>query len=215
MPGQREERRGCLGSPQPAAMNVLSYQKAISEDWFTSSTSFVANALKSPIDTPAKLKDSITLRGLLLANHFGMVKIPKKCEQCNGAATLKIRYEDDKPQPRCRWECESGGHKHDHLQEPMSGYGPFESVSPALWPAVIHLIILLRINERWSLIEQEMKDGYGLEDKHTLRDWRYCYQADLKQSLLKDDSMVIGGPNITVVFDETFIRVHKGIHTGA
>ena len=215
MPGQRADRRGCLGSAPPAAMDVLSYQKAITEDWFTSTTSFVSNALKLPIKTPAVLKESITLRGVLLANHFGMVKVPKKCGQCNGVPTLKIRCRDDKPQPHCKWECKSGGHKNDHLQETISGYGPLEGVTPALWPAVIHLIILLRINERWSLIEKEMKDGYGLDDDHTLRDWRYRYQAYLKQSLLKDDSMVIGGPNITVVFDETAIGVHKGIHTGA
>lgn len=113
------------------------------------------------------------------------------------------------------WHCSKGGHKHGHIEEHVCGLGVLEGTTPALWPAIMHLIILLRTNERWSLIEHELKEAYGIDDHHTLRTWRYRYQTYLKEGLLKKGALKVGGNGVTVVFDETIVGVHKGVHTGS
>ena len=212
---QRADERGVLGGvPLAMPMTVGQYQKAICEEWFASTSSFVASALLSPVSFPTHFPDSIGARGILLANNFGLVLSCNKCPKCNGAATLLSRPRVDRPFPRFTWECTSGGHKHDHLQEAVRGVGLFAKLPITSWAPMMHFILMLRRSDRYTSIVSEMQTAYGITNHHTLNHWRVLYQSDLKTCVEAENALVIGGSGETVVFDETLLGVHKGVQSG-
>lgn len=80
---------------------------------------------------------------------------------------------------------------------------------------MLHVILLLKRNDRWVNIEKEMAEAYGLMDRKNLREWRYAFQDALATALHILGCMRIGGPKEVVVFDETIIGLHKAVRTGA
>ena len=215
MPGQRADRRGVVGGRQDIVMALAQYQTAICEEWFTTTSAFLTQAMLSPVSFPPRLVDSTSLRGVLLANHFGLVHKPSRCSKCGGNVRFSMSMSEGTAQPRMRWYCASGGRKHGHTDEAVRGLGVLANTSTQLWPAVFHFILLMRKNERWSLVEQEIEDAYGLANNHTLHDWKHRFQWHLKARLIKDNAMVIGGPGSVVVWDETIVGVHRGVNTGS
>ena len=53
MPGQPLGKRGVVGDGAAPAMSLETYQKAICDEWFTSSAMFIAKAMLTPVVSPA------------------------------------------------------------------------------------------------------------------------------------------------------------------
>ena len=96
--------------------------------------------------------------------------------------------------PLFRWRCVSGGRKHGHLDESAKGIGLFGAVTPGSWPALLHLIVMLRRNDRLVSIASDLKDAFNIHGKHTLQDWRRGYQAALRDGLVAKGALAEGGP---------------------
>lgn len=90
-----------------------------------------------------------------------------KCP-CGGDALRRCRRRDEKVQLTWEWECKQGGHKSGDIHEALRGIGILERVTVANWAAGFHIITLLRCNQRWGLLEREMKDAYGIDNHDTL-----------------------------------------------
>ena len=146
--------------------------------------------------------------------HFRFVDAYKACPKCGADAKLVGRERGaGRPQPEWSWECAAGGHKNGHLREPVRGIGLFRDMNVTSWPAFLHLIVTMRNNYGWVLVENEMRDAYGISNKHTLVEWRRTYQRSLRDALMMSGGLIIGGPGVTVVFGETIVGVHKGVNT--
>ena len=83
-------RRGVLGGTPPTAVTPAQYVRQIDASWFSSSTAFIARALKVPLVLPARITDSLLLRGDLLLNHYGLLETHGRCPSKGCTGTLKL-----------------------------------------------------------------------------------------------------------------------------
>jgi hypothetical protein len=215
MGGQRAGRRGVPGCDRAEEpMNIQTYQKSIKEEWFSCTTAFVALAVPSPVVFPTSFADSLSARAILLCNYFGLVESHKKC-QCSRTVSLVCRKRSDAEDFRFLRECSAGGHKAGHMQEGVKGIGIFEKIPVASWFPMLHMILMLKRSDRLVNIEKEIEEAYGICHRTTLREWRHMYQDALYFALDMCNGLQIGGKGEVVVFDETLVGLHKGIHSGA
>lgn len=70
----------------------------------------------------------------------------------------------------------------------------------------LHLMNMLRLQESWKKIQNELEAAYGVTKK-CLLPWRLLYQGALGSELSTGGPFMVGGPNCTVVCDETVVGV--------
>ena len=102
-----------------------------------SSAAVLCFAMKMPFIETADIRDTITTRGILLAMHFGLVYVWKRCPKCKNTIKLRIVPRDDCAGVRAVWMCPFGGHKGDHLREIVASKGPLAEISAAYWAAFL------------------------------------------------------------------------------
>ncbi len=191
-------QRGIFGNGTQPAMTLSEYQRSINEEWFASTTAFVAKALVSPVEFPDHFPDSVTARGILLVCHFQLAVVPV-CPTCKCCGRLHARRRDGRA-PCFRWHCPNSGRRDGHIDQDIAGIGIFSNVTVHIWAALLHLIVMLRGGMRWCNMETEIMDGFDIRDKHTLREWRGSYQTCLHDAQKLSGAYPIGGPNVVAVF---------------
>ena len=160
------------------------------------------------IEFPDKMTDSLTTRGVVLCMHFQCVEVPGTCEICG--SKLHLYHHTTGNRPRFEWGCSQGGRKNGHSLIATKGCGVFAFTDPSNWVPLMHFIVLLKNNDRYSTVLREMRAMYGLTDR-ILATRKRAYQSSLRTAVFSLGLHVIGGDEETVVFDETMMGVHRAV----
>ena len=69
----------------------------------------------------------------------------------------------------------------------------------------MHMVLMLRRGDRWTCILSEMQQGDGFSALDKFREQRRMYQSSLRDNLLLQKAVLIGGDKQVAVFDETVV----------
>lgn len=204
--GSRARGIGVIQQVQEApALTVNQFIKGVCEDWFVSQSAFVANILFREITWPPYLKDSISLRALLVFIAFGVANAYEKCtvRHCRSKARL-YEYRPGS----FMWMCASAGQP--HMREYITLPGELKGIGPLSWMPFLNLVNMLRLGRANTEIIDELTTAYGAISSKTIRGWRRSIQGTLKIGLDLLDGLAIGGKDDVVVIDESVVGFHPG-----
>ena len=168
-----------------------------------SQTAFLEHVVHSPItNLPGHINDSLTLRAVLVFQHYGVADVVEKCSACGKAAQLAQRSRGT-----FDWVCSKSGH--NHMQEPMATSGILAHIPQSSWMAFLNFIALLKLGRPLHDIYDEILCAHGPNIKpQTMISWRVLYQSQIEQKNEQGGLLKIGKPGDVIVIDETSIGVH-------
>ena len=147
----------------------------------------------------------MSLRGVALCAHYGLVERPGRCPKCHGCLILTIYVRPENGNPQFRWACEKNTFHHRVC---LKGIGPLKQVSSNSWMAFWNLMMLLRLNLPLHKAYSDIRAAWGNTDVKTFRAWKKTYQQHLMVANEELELLKIGSPKEVVVCDETMVGVH-------
>ena len=193
---------GVLDDGVGAIQTQKEFEKNISDDWFDSMGGFLQFAMRQPVVLENDLPDTPLTRTLLILRYYGAVaKIPK-CPVCKGLVVLAFRnerYVDKCTRTHKCWEAR------------VKGYGAFDHVNKSGWPALLLITLHMCLDDSWQTTCREVQALLGSMDAVTLTTYRRNMQTALKATLIEEGGLMIGGPNIVTVIDETLMGEYHGV----
>jgi len=159
------------------------------------------------------MTDSVLLRGILLAIHFGLVVLPDRwnvTRKCKGAVSLMEYNANDKPSGlQYRWRCSMCRHRIG-----VKGLGPLANIRVHDWLAFLYFVSSLQCDIRWTVMLAELRRKFGLCAGHKQKwsaAWLKYVHAAMRRRLHAWGFLKMGGKQCTAAIDETTWSKGMGI----
>ena len=175
------------------------FQSAISEEFFSTTTSFDAKLIYSEMPMTAVqhkpwaglVRDDASLRALLVFMKYKVVHVYSECPCCGRDAQLWQQWRKDNDSYRYKWTCGSY-HGAECWQCSVTDGSILESLRSAQWSSFLHFALLMKGSYRVAKIYEELSDRSGADQK-TVDRWKEKYWACLEKYVEEVDQMKIGG----------------------
>ena len=177
----------------------------MSEEWFSTQTSFLANVFYAQItDVPHRLVDNTLVRATYVLGRFDLIGPGGHCPHCRKELCLTMR----KDKGTLVWQCPVDK---NHYRNQPETCDALMRVHQNHWPAFLNLIVLLKAGRCLNEIKDEIKAAFQFNLKDdTMLTWRRLYQGKLQAANVKYDLLKIGSKDVVTVVDETLVGIHHG-----